>query len=183
MFGQGQKQSSVFPSPYSKLAPQKKVWKRKINCNFFFLNFSTFVYDLICVFEKYRLEKEQWVNKLVVDHTEVKVHKLSASTELKIAGFSSSNQLDKLQGLLKDEPKKKSLLIGGVNFNKIPALSVIKSKYEEQENLLPGFHKGFKAGDLPHSRITDDGNKIPIHNYQRSKFEKLKGHDFEYNTH
>ena len=82
--------------------------------------------------------------------------------------------------MLKDEPKKKSLFIGGVNFNKIPALSVIKSKYEEQENLLPGFHKGFKAGDLPYSRITDDGNKIPIHNYQRSKFEKLKGHDFEY---
>lgn len=42
------------------------------------------------------------------------MHKLLASTENKTAGFDSSNQIDKLQGLLKDEPKKKGLLTGGI---------------------------------------------------------------------
>ena len=53
---------------------------------------------------------------MIVDNLTPKVHKLSASTELKESGFSSSNQLDKLKGLLKDEPKKKGLLAGGYYF-------------------------------------------------------------------
>jgi hypothetical protein len=31
-------------------------------------------------------------------------------------------------------------------------------------------------------RITDDSNKIPIFNYERSKFQKLKGKDFNINV-
>jgi len=50
-----------------------------------------------------------------------KTHKISAATESKESGFASSNQLDKLKGLLKDEPKKLGLLAGGIFFlnNKI----------------------------------------------------------------
>ena len=33
---------------------------------------------------------------------------------MKEAGFNASNQLDKLKGLLKDEPKKLGLLAGGI---------------------------------------------------------------------
>lgn len=53
-----------------------------------------------------------------------------------------------------------------------------KPKYEEQESYLKN-GKGFKAGDSTTLRITDDHNKIPVHNYERTKFEKLKGKDFK----
>ena len=73
---------------------------------------SIFVF-IAKLFIFFRSEREEWKNKLVVENTDIKVHKLLASTENKIAGFNSSNQIDKLQGLLKDEPKKKGLLTGG----------------------------------------------------------------------
>ncbi len=114
----------------------------------------------------------------MVENTDVKVHKLLGATESKISGLNSSNQLDKLKGLLKDDPKKKGLLTGGVTFSNIPALSVLKPKYEVQESLTNS-SKGFIAGDSMTSRITDDANKIPVFNYERTKYEKLNGSDFK----
>ena len=130
--------------------------------------------------EKESKQKEQniWKNKVIVDNPAMKFYKISASTENKIDGPGSSNQLDRLQGMLKSEPSKKSLLVGGVNFNKIPALSVLKTSYDDQENLCAPC-KGFVAGNSMQMRITDDGNKIPVFDYQRSKYERLKGSDFE----
>lgn len=108
----------------------------------------------------------------------MKFHKISAATENKIDGAGAQNQIDKLRGALKSEPIKKSLLVGGVNFNNIPALSVIKTSYDDQENF---FHpsKGFIAGDSMRLRITDDSNKIPVINYNHAKFERIKGRDFD----
>jgi hypothetical protein len=54
-----------------------------------------------------------WKNKLVVEDTALYFHKLAASTESKERGPKASNQLDKLRGILKSEPAKKSLLLGG----------------------------------------------------------------------
>ena len=42
------------------------------------------------------------------------MHKLLGATENQISGPNSTNQLDKLKDLLKDEPKKKGLLTGGI---------------------------------------------------------------------
>lgn len=97
---------------------------------------------------------------------------------MKSAGFKSSNQLDRLHGLLKDRPTKKTLNYKGVNFNEIPALSVIKAEYEDEQTRFLN-SKGFKAGSDVSMRITDDRNKIPVHYYDSMRFEKLKGHDFK----
>jgi hypothetical protein len=57
-----------------------------------------------------RAEQETWKSKVVVENPRIEVHRLAASTEL---NANSSNQLDKLKGLLKSEPKKKTLVTGG----------------------------------------------------------------------
>ncbi len=77
------------------------IWKN----NKFYKNF------IYCLF--LRSEKEAWKRKVVVDNTELKFHKLSALTEYKFSGPNSSNQIDRLKSMLKDEPKKKSYLVGG----------------------------------------------------------------------
>lgn len=123
-------------------------------------------------------EEKVWKNKIVVDDTSLKFHKLSAMSEGKIDGVGSSNQLDKLTGILKGEPKKRGLLVGSFNFNKIPSLSVTKTSYDDQENFSHP-SKGFIAGDSFKMRITDDVNKIPVFNYNRPKFERIKGQDFD----
>ncbi len=128
--------------------------------------------------ENQQKEHNTWKNKMVVENPAMKFYKISASTESKIEGPGSSTQLDRLQGMLKGQPAKKSLLVGGVNFNKIPALSVLKTSYDEQENFCAP-SRGFVAGDSVQMRITDDANKIPVFDYQRSKYERLKGSDFE----
>jgi hypothetical protein len=113
---------------------------------------------------------------LVVENPNINTFRLSGATEMKISGSKSSNQLDKLKGVLKSEPKKKILLANGVNFNKIPALSVNLGKYDDR-NVKKSL--SFRAGDSFDMRITDARNMVPIHNYERSKFVKLKGHDFK----
>ena len=121
-------------------------------------------------------ENEKWRAKLVVDNVDVKVHKLLSETENRLAGGKSSNQLDKLKGLLKDKPTKKGLLAGGVDFNAIPALDVMKMPYEDVLRASKGFtalsaESGF--------RITDSKNAIPVHFYNRAKLKQLNGKDFE----
>jgi hypothetical protein len=128
------------------------------------------------------VSRQKWHDKICVDSVETKTHKILAATELKEAGFSSSNQLDKLKGLLKDEPRKLGLLTGGRNFDNIPALSVIKNDYEEEMNRFNNNGKGFIAGSAPakSSRITDDKNRIPVQYYNRVHFEKINGSDFNF---
>lgn len=128
--------------------------------------------------EQILIENEKWNSKVIVDCPEIKVHKLSGATEMKISGAKSSNQIDKLTGLLKSEPKKRTLLYRGVNFNDVPALSVIKTEYNDENTKFLN-SKGFIAGNNETFRITDDKNKIPVHFYDHSKFINLKGKDFE----
>lgn len=66
----------------------------------------------------------------------------------------------------------------GSSFNKIPALSVIKNSYSDQENFTNP-SKGFTSGDSFDMRITNDSNKIPVFNYNHAKFKRIKGKDFE----
>lgn len=124
------------------------------------------------------MEKDIWKSRLVVENPQVKVHRLSASTEQKSFGFDSSNQLDRMKDLLKSEPKKKGLLTGGVTFNNIPPLSAVKTEYSDQEKLYND-RKGYTAGETMNMRITDFGNVVPVHNYERKKYNALKGKDFE----
>ncbi len=114
-----------------------------------------------------------------MDNTDFKVHKLLTETEMKIAGPKSSNQLDKLQGLLKDKPKKKAMVVNGVNFNEIPALDAVKTRYESDEEKFVAA-KGFTAAStLPEYRITHGRFNIPVHYYEHARIQKLNGSEFE----
>lgn len=126
----------------------------------------------------FRVEKEKWKSKLIVESPRVKVHRVSTQTEQKSFGFNSSNQLDRLKDGLKSEPRKKGLLTGGVTFNNIPALSVIRGDYSETER-SHNDHKGYTPGETMGRRITDFGNVVPVHNYEHKKYDRLKGKDFE----
>lgn len=154
------------------------VWTKPESENVFF----TSIFDAgdtkeKLIKEENKIEKEKWNSKLIVDCPVIKVHKLSGATEMKISGPKSNNQIDKLTGLLKSEPKKRTLLYNGVNFNDIPSLSVIKTQYNNKANIFNS--KGFVAGNDENLRITDDRNQIPVHFYDRSKFIDIKGKDFE----
>jgi hypothetical protein len=103
---------------------------------------------------------------VIVSNPEIKIHKISASTEMRDNGFKSSNQLDRLKGLLKDEPQKKSYLVGGITFNKIPALSVVKSNYNTEKANI-SISNSYKAGNYIEAKLTSEKNQIPIENKYR----------------
>lgn len=118
--------------------------------------------------------KEIWQSKVVVDNLTPKVHRLLSSTEMITNGPLSCNQLDKLKGILKDEPMKKAFKTKA-NFNSIPSLNVLyDKKYEESEN-----KNGYTPGDSFSLRITDVHNRIPIKSSNHEKYEKLNGKDFK----
>lgn len=62
------------------------------------------------------------------------------ATELIEKGAQSSNQVDKIDGLLKDKPKKFSLKKQGMRLQPIPALSVVS---------YPNIERGKNRDNLP----------------------------------
>ncbi|XP_031464661.1 uncharacterized protein KIAA1257 homolog isoform X5 [Phasianus colchicus] len=113
------------------------------------------------------------------DDTKLKVHRCSAAAELRTRGPGASSQLQKLQGLLKDEPQKFSLRKAGLILKPIPALSALDS--QNSSNVLPrkkSVCSGFVPGLQDHHSLKWNDNIIPCHNRGHKKFEKLKGADF-----
>ncbi|BFZ08131.1 hypothetical protein BsWGS_11170 [Bradybaena similaris] len=129
---------------------------------------------------------EDWKSHVVTDNLRQYFHRLLPTTEMKMQGFYSSNQLDRLKGLLKDPPRKYGLKLSS-DVNDIPALSVIgqqcSDKLANRTEPVSMFEDsgstfcGFRPGDLPHSWIRDN-NQIPCFDYEHDKFKQLKGHDF-----
>jgi hypothetical protein len=134
------------------------------------------LFELYLDFLYFRAENEKWKKSLKISESEVeaKTHRVLAQTELTETGFKSSNQVDKLKGLLKDEPKKSILVYKGVNFNQIPALSVTNEKFE----LTEPHSKGYTSGGIVGLRLTDDRNRIPIKDLESEKFSEKRGQDF-----
>ncbi|POI32189.1 hypothetical protein CIB84_004059, partial [Bambusicola thoracicus] len=102
------------------------------------------------------------------------------AAELRKCGPGATSELQKLQGLLKDEPLKFSLGKPGLILKPIPALSVLGS--QNSSDVLPG-KKSVCSGFVPglqdhHSLKKWNKNVIPCHNREQKKFEKLKGADF-----
>uniref|UniRef100_A0A8C3B8B8 Cilia and flagella associated protein 92 (putative) n=1 Tax=Cairina moschata TaxID=8855 RepID=A0A8C3B8B8_CAIMO len=117
------------------------------------------------------------------DDTKLKVHRCSAAAELSTRGPRASCQLQKLQGLLKDEPRKFSLRKPGLILKPIPALSVLDNQPSQNiVAVLPGKRKsicyGFVPGPEGQHSLKWSKNFIPCHNRERKVFEKLKGADF-----
>lgn len=104
-----------------------------------------------------------------------KTHRLSSHTESTEKGLLSSNQIDRLKGLLKDAPNRHWMR--GFEVPNIP-LSVIE---RDEENEQKGFHPGSLEG---HSWYLEK-NRIPIMDRERDKFVQKHGKDFSlhYSTH
>ncbi|XP_060570277.1 uncharacterized protein LOC132728621 [Ruditapes philippinarum] len=149
--------------------------------------------------EKLRQEKLEakskdfasWESKIVVEDTRQYFHRCLTETELCAQGRKASNQVARLQGLLKDKPSKLSLRRPGMNLRNIPPLNVVLNPSVDTDSRLAGItprpavenegderNKGFKPGPcLEHSWVLER-NKIPAIYYEHEKFDKLKGHDF-----
>ena len=132
----------------------------------------------------------QWQERIVVDDVIFRTHRCLPETELRDRGPKASNQLAKLEGLMKNPPKKFSLSRAGLTLEEIPSLGVVANPNvdtparktgklvpiakDESEEENWGFHPGpfEKEGWLL------EKNKVPIPDQEHEKFSRLKGHDF-----
>ena len=135
----------------------------------------------------------EWRDKLVVDDSIFRTHRCLTETELQPRGRQASNQLDKLKGLLKNEPQKYALGSPGFVLSDVPALTVVldpsldtasrkarplfplasvKDRCEGEKNC------GFYPGPYDSEGWLLEKNKVPIHDREHGRFEELKGKDF-----
>nr|XP_042713360.1 uncharacterized protein KIAA1257 homolog isoform X2 [Chrysemys picta bellii] len=122
------------------------------------------------------------LQKTVFDDTKLKVYRCSTAAELTPRGPKASAQLDKLQGLLKDEPEKFSLKRPAMILQPIPALSVLQhipacGSYPDLTRKRSTTH-GFVPGLEDQHSLKWNGNIVPCHDMEHRMFEKLKGADF-----
>ena len=72
-----------------------------------------------------RKDGETWKSKVVVNDTRTYFHRCAPDTEQTMKGPKASNQLARLQGLLKDQPLKHSLRKPNLALKDIPPLNVV----------------------------------------------------------
>ena len=118
-------------------------------------------------------ECEKWHSKLVVDQSSMTTHRLGIGTEL---STKPSCSVDKLKGLLKDEPQKLSLKLPGLRLVDSPAVCVTEPRPES--NIPDDVGSGYNPGAMENCSLKLDKNVIPIADRNHNTFIKLKGHDF-----
>ena len=133
-------------------------------------------------------EKDEWMSRIVTNDIQVKTHRILPKTELISRGLHSSNQLSKLDDILKDDPQKLALKKDGLVLEKIPALSVVNNPSADSDarkrgtlvHIKPDHEKthGYFPGPFDKDGWLLEKNKIPITNMQHSRFQALKGDDF-----
>jgi len=113
-----------------------------------------------------------------------RVHRVAVETELTERGPLSSNQLDKLQGILKGAPCRYLLCRYPAN---TPALSVVHYPNLESncaagtsDTVLDEYYKGYSPGPKTCRGLGVKGNHIPVADYERRKFACQRGQDFKY---
>lgn len=142
--------------------------------------------------EALRKDYETWRSKVVVQDTNQYFHRCLMETELKDSGQKSSNQIEKLKGLLKNQPSKHSLRKSGLALEEIPPLNVVLNPSvdtrarESGFSILPAvegegkeFNKGYKPGPFAEHSWVLERNKIPAYDYEHTKFAEFKGKDFK----
>lgn len=140
----------------------------------------------------FRKDLAVWRSKVVVDETRQYFHRCLKETELNERGRKGQNQVDKLQGLLKDKPVKFSLRKRGLGLKEVPPLNVVLNPSVDtaaREAGLPtipaveneGQEKtnGFKPGPYEDHSWNLERNKIPVYDYQHRQFRESKGADFK----
>ncbi|XP_010292267.1 PREDICTED: uncharacterized protein FLJ43738 [Phaethon lepturus] len=121
-----------------------------------------------------------------LDDTKPKAHRRSTAAELPTRGPRARFQLQKLQGLPKDEPLKFSLGKAGPVLKPPPALPVLDNQpCDSGSNVIPGkrsITSGFVPAPADRHSLKWRKNVIPWHNRERETFEKLQGADFKRNN-
>ncbi|RMX52800.1 hypothetical protein pdam_00012207 [Pocillopora damicornis] len=132
----------------------------------------------------------QWRGRIVVDDTIFRTHRCLPETELKDRGAKASNQLAKLEGLLKNYPQKFSLSREGLTLAEIPPLAVVVNPSVDTparktgklvpitRDLKEQRNWGFYPGPFEDEGWLMEKNKIPIPDQEHERFKTLKGHDF-----
>ncbi|CAD5115287.1 DgyrCDS4280 [Dimorphilus gyrociliatus] len=126
------------------------------------------------------LEKQKWKEKLVTETEQMKFHRKNCKTEMTMCGSKSSNQIDKLNGLLKDEAKKVALQGRMAKICSIPPFQVVaqpsvdtqaremdKAIAPAIDNEFEDFNIGFSPGERGKSLTVDF---ISRHDYDRHNF-------------
>ncbi|RXM93494.1 hypothetical protein EOD39_19014 [Acipenser ruthenus] len=98
------------------------------------------------------------------------------STESEL--HTNGAKLDRLQGLLKDKPRKHSLRNPGMVLKPIPALSVIQRPYGSESAGPVEPTLGFTPGLHDQHSLNWEANIVPRYNMEHKKFQRLKGADF-----
>ncbi|XP_022081512.1 uncharacterized protein LOC110974284 [Acanthaster planci] len=135
-------------------------------------------------------DQDNWRSKIAVEDTTMKFHRCATDTELYYRGPRSSNQVARLKGLLKDEPKKLALRQAGIS--EIPALAVVNdpsldtAAREAGVPIVPAVdpreverHCGFMPGPQDGKGWHMESNRIPIRDMEHAKFSELKKYDFK----
>ncbi|GFO44998.1 hypothetical protein PoB_007150300 [Plakobranchus ocellatus] len=133
---------------------------------------------------------EDWKSRIIVDDTCQHFHRVLPATEMLMKGFYSSNQIDRLRGMLKDPPKKLGLMLEEPSPNYIPALAVVNNPFVDTDaralgaSLQPavpeekvGPFRGYKPGMFNHSWSHND-NHVPCYDYEHDVFRSKNGKDF-----
>ncbi|XP_009577179.1 PREDICTED: uncharacterized protein FLJ43738 [Fulmarus glacialis] len=118
------------------------------------------------------------------DDTKLKAHQHSTAAELSTHGPRARFQLQKLQGLLKDEPLKFSLRKARPSLKPVPARSALdKQPCDTGPDALRGRRKSIANGAVPgpadQRSLARSKNVIPWHNREHETSEQLQGADFK----
>jgi len=129
--------------------------------------------------EATRKEEAQWRSKLIVDNTRPEFYRCNVQTENIDGGRGASNELSRLQGLLRSEPKKHSYAAPGFRVE-IPPLSVVQNPSVDTRArelgldvspAVPASRRGggaFKPGPLPERSWLLERNRIPAAEYNHT---------------
>lgn len=134
-------------------------------------------------------EYDIWKSRVVVKDTDMTLHRCLPASEMKKNGREASNQLARLQGLLKDTPQKLALVNPGLAMREVPPLNVVLNPNVDTHARLEGrlpppepaqreVSKGFMPGPHSDKPWVLESNKIPSLDYQHAKFKDIKGQDF-----
>ncbi|XP_077982883.1 uncharacterized protein LOC144437742 [Glandiceps talaboti] len=137
-----------------------------------------------------KLDDNRWKSKIIVDDVQMKFHRCAPDTEQTYRGPMASNQLSKLEGLLKDDPAKIGLKKAPF-LHDIPPLSVVLNPSVDTKARLMGItpeaatddqgqssRHGYNPGPYEDISWGLPQNRIPIKDMEHAKFAALKGHDF-----
>lgn len=134
--------------------------------------------------------RRQWEENVVVDDTIFRTHRCLPETELRDSGPKASNQLDKLEGLIKNPPEKLSFSRAGLALREIPPLGVVanpnvdtparKTGKLEPITRIPAEEAncGYHPGPFEGAGWLLEKNKVSIPDQEHEKFRKLKGQDY-----